>query len=253
MTCFFLKSDSMIIGFIGFGRVSKSIVGMIESDKIKFITSAENRSSKTISNIKNTNIKCVDTFKEVAAKSDILISATSPANAIDNAKKYGKYCKGIYLDLNNISPDTASKINEVVPDLVDASIIGKVEANPVMYVSGVSADKILFLNDYINIKKISNNIGDASLLKLLRSTYTKSLTALLIETTQLADKYGLKEEFFDILSLTEGEDFQDKSQSRVKNTLLNPQRKAEELLEIIEYFGNDLKMPEAALKILKQY
>ena len=253
MTCFFLKSDYMIIGFIGFGRVSKSIVKMIESDKIKFITSGENRSHKTILNIKKVNVECLDTFREVALTSDILICATSPANALNNAEKYGKYCKGIYLDVNNISPDTTFKINELVPDLVDGAIIGNVGANPVMYVSGKNADKLSFLKDYMSIRKISDNIGDASLLKLLRSTYTKSLTALLIETTALANKYNLKEDFFDVVSLTEGEDFPYKSLSRVENTLKNPQRKAEELLEIIEYFGNDLKMPEAALKILKQY
>ena len=40
----------MIIGFIGFGKVSKNLVNLIKSDEIKFITSTEGRSQKTIEN-----------------------------------------------------------------------------------------------------------------------------------------------------------------------------------------------------------
>lgn len=59
----------------------------------------------------------------------------------------------------------------------------------------------------MEIRKISENPGDASKLKLLRSMYTKSLSAVLIESSEVAKNLNLEEEFFDILSLTEGEDF----------------------------------------------
>ena len=85
----------MIIGFIGFGKVSQNLKNMIKSDDIAFITSFENRSPKTIEIIKNDDIEVVDTFKEVAQKSDILISANSPKSALSVAQKYGKYAKGI--------------------------------------------------------------------------------------------------------------------------------------------------------------
>ncbi len=60
-------------------------------------------------------------------------------------------------------------------------------------------------------EKISENPGDASKLKLLRSMYTKSLSAVLIESSEVAKNLNLEEEFFDILSLTEGEDFKKKA------------------------------------------
>ena len=58
----------MIIGLIGFGKVSQNLFKLIKSDEIKFITSFENRSSKTIENIKKANIEVMDTFQEVAAE-----------------------------------------------------------------------------------------------------------------------------------------------------------------------------------------
>ena len=244
----------MIIGFIGFGKVSKNLLNLIKSDDITFITSAEGRSSKTIENIKKADIEVLNTFKEVSIKSDILISANSPKNAFEIAKRYGKFAKGIYLDLNNISPDTTLEINEHVENLVDGAIIGKIDSdNPILYLSGLKSDELLFLNEFIETIKISDNVGDVAILKLLRSTYTKSLSALLIESADLAKSYGLEDEFFDILSLTEGDDFKEKSLSRINNTLNSSKRKSEELEEIIDYFDNqELIMVKAALKKLNQ-
>lgn len=244
----------MIIGFIGFGKVSRSLFNLIESDEIRCITSGEKRSAKTIESIQKTNIQVLDTFREVAEKSDVLISANSPGNALKVAKEYGKYCQGIYLDLNNVSPDTIAQIDEHVSDLVDGAIIGKIDVEkPILYLSGENAQKLLFLNDFLNIEIVSDNAGDASRLKLLRSAFTKTLSALLIESYDLSEKYGLADEFLDILALTEGEDFKDKSLSRIANTKDSFKRKTEELEEILSYFGDDLDMVEAALRKFKQY
>ena len=244
----------MIIGFIGFGKVSKTLVGLINSQDIAFVTSDEGRSSKTIENIKKSNVEILDTFKDVAVKSDILISAVFPKTALDIAKKYGKYSKGIYLDLNNVSPDTTLEINAHAENLVDGAIIGKIDSsNPVLYVSGPESEKLLFLDEFIETKKISDKIGDVSILKMLRSSYTKTLSALLIESAELAKSKGLEDEFFDILSITEGDGFKDKSISRINNTLSSSKRKSEELQEIIDYFDeNDLIMVKAALKKLNR-
>ena len=63
----------------------------------------------------------------------------------------------------------------------------------------------------------------------------------------------MQKEFFDILSLTEGDDFREKSTSRINNTLNNSKRKAEELEEIINCFDkNELIMVKAALEKLNQ-
>ena len=108
------------------------------------------------------------------------------------------------------------------------------------------------MNCYFYLK-ISDDVGDVAILKMLRSVYTKSVSALLIESSQIAQKYGLEDEFFEVLSITEGEDFKEKSISRITNTLNNSKRKSEELEEIIDYFDDsDLTMVKAALKKLNR-
>lgn len=244
----------MIIGLIGFGKVSQNIVQLIKSNDIRFVTSTENRSKSTIEAIDDFNIGVAPTFEEVAKISDILISAASPKSALSIAKRYGKFSNGIYLDLNNISPETTLEINEYVDDLVDGAIIGKIDSdNPTLYISGVSASKLLFLNEFLNVNIISENVGDAAFLKLLRSSYTKTLTALLIESFDIAKNNNLENEFFDIVSITEGDNFKDDSLSRIKNTLDNPKRKSEELEELISYFDDEnLVMVKAALEKFNQ-
>ena len=244
----------MIIGFIGFGKVSQNLARLIKSEDIRFVTSYENRSQATIKRIEQSNVDVLPTFREVAALADILISATSPKNSIEVAKEYGKFTKGLYLDLNNISPETTFEIDNYVSDLIDGAIIGKIDSNnPTMYISGNDADRLSFLNEFLTLKIVSEKIGDAAILKLLRSSYTKSLTALLIESYEISQKYGLEDEFFDIVSLTEGNQFREKSLSRIKNTLDNPKRKSEELEEIIDSFDKeDLIMVRAALRKFSQ-
>lgn len=239
----------MIIGFIGFGKVSKNLMELIKSDEITFATSLENRSGKTVKNAEDHDVRVLDTFEDVAKASDILISANSPKSAVEVAKKYGKFCKGIYVDLNNVSPDTTVKIRGYAEKFVDGAVIGKIDSdNPTVYLSGEHANELLFLNEFLNVKMVD----DASKLKMLRSTYTKTLSALLIESYELSKKYDLADEFFEVLSLTEGEEFRDKSLSRINNTQNSLKRKSEELEEILDYFGDDLEMVKAAYRKFSQ-
>jgi len=245
----------MNITFIGFGKVAFSLTQIVNSPDINFITSKENRSHNTINLIKKANIKITSTFREAIEISDIVISANTPSQALNVAQSYLKNYNGIYLDLNNISPKTTLKIAQITNNFVDGAIMGKIDSdNPTIYLSGEKAYELDFLNEYLNIKIISDNIGDASLLKMLRSTYTKSLSALLIESYDVAFKFGLEDEFFDILSLTEGKDFKEKSLSRIHNTKIASKRKSEELEEIIDYFSDeDLSVIKAACEKLKKF
>ena len=158
----------MKIGFIGFGKVARNLVRLINSENITFLTSAQNRSENTIKNMEESDVEILDTFKEVATLSDILISANSPNQALDVAVKYGKYSKGIYMDLNNISPKATLEINKHVNNFVDGAIIGKIDStNPILYLSGKNLESLDFLNDFLEIRKISENPGDASKLKFI--------------------------------------------------------------------------------------
>ncbi|MDO5848379.1 MAG: NAD(P)-dependent oxidoreductase [Methanobrevibacter sp.] len=239
----------MKIGFIGFGEVNRKLAEILKNETL--LTSKEGRSRNTIFNIDKSDAEVLDNFEQVAINSDILISANSPSNALKTAEKYGRLCDGIYLDLNNISPKTVGEIKKVTNNFVDSSIIGGINNDFRIYLSGEKSRQLEFLSNYLPIEIISDNIGDASKLKLLRSIYTKSVSAALIETMEIAEKLNLEEELLDTISLSEGENFKKLAISRIKNTKNNPKRKEEEMLEILDYFkGHSMEMSEATLKKL---
>lgn len=242
----------MIIGFIGFGRVSENLTKLFKNEKI--ISSDYGRSKQSINRMKNANVEVFDDFNQVAIESDLLISANSPSQALGVAEEYGSKTNGIFLDLNNISPETSEEINKTVDNFVDGAIIGKIESSPMIYLSGEKANQLVFLNSYLPVKIISDKIGDASRLKLLRSIYTKTVSTTLVETMEIAKEFNLEKEVLETIAYSEGDEFINSALSRIKNTKNSSSRKKEELEEIISYFKdvNDLTMARATYKKLKR-
>ena len=243
----------MKFGFIGFGEVSFTLSKILLSYGFEVLTSTEGRSKKTKELVKSLDLTVLDSFEEVARESDILISANSPQSALAVALKYGSLTDGIFLDFNNISPNTAKQIENYITDehFIDSAIMGRVSSEELhLYFSGRKAEEFVAnMRDFIrnnesdsdvrvNIKVVSDEIGDVSKLKILRSSYTKGVSALLVETFETAEKLGLSEELWEILALTENRDFISSSKSRISSSKRKSKRKYEELMEVLEFLDD---------------
>lgn len=255
----------MIVGFIGFGQVSSTLSNILSSNGVQTVTVVKGRSQKTNKLAVKSDVRIIDSYEALLLGSDIVISANSPANALNVADKYADYMgDGIYVDLNNISPNTtyymadlfekprkivlkeeSSRLNffkkenkeDIRNNFVDGAIIGNVSNNPpLLMLSGVRADELAILNNYgLNVKVLSKNPGDVATLKILRSLYTKGVSAVLMEAFETAKEMDLEDQLFEILSVSEGEDFEKKSKSRLENTYANTKRKVEEMDEALEF------------------
>ena len=261
----FKKLDDMMkFGFIGFGEVSYNLSKILIDLGFEVLTCVEERSEKTKELANSLDISLFDSYEELSKASDILISANSPQNSLGIAKKYALLTEGIFLDLNNVSPDTTNQISNLLSEdhFIDSVIIGKASSQKMnIYLSGKMANKLVkSLNDLnpeisqrINIAVVSDRIGDASRLKNLRSIYTKGVSALLIETFEIGEKLDLSDALWEILSLTENGDFEESSKSRIKNSYKSSKRKYEELAELLDFLNtvdvdDDSKIMTAATK-----
>ncbi|MDR2623552.1 MAG: NAD(P)-binding domain-containing protein [Methanobrevibacter sp.] len=228
----------MIVGFLGFGEVASTLSEILIEDGCEVVSSSNGRSLKTLKLIKGLGVKDLNSFKEVAENCDILISANTPSKAVSIGKKYGSIADNIFLDLNNISPKSTKKIGDVVGEnFVDGAIISKVGSDEsVIFLSGEKAEEIAILDHFgLSVKVISDKIGDASKLKILRSIYTKGVSALLIETFEIAKQLNLEEDLLNTLAISEGDKFRSSSKSRIKNSIKHSRRKYEEVDEIIDF------------------
>jgi 3-hydroxyisobutyrate dehydrogenase-like beta-hydroxyacid dehydrogenase len=107
----------------------------------------------------------------------------------------------IYVEMNTISPQAKQLIFNILQNTgvqyVDLAIMAPVPPKGILtpfWVSGNGAklfyDKLSQLN--LNIKVLSDQIGDASKLKLLRSIVYKGVAAVVCEAVEAGKTYGLE-------------------------------------------------------------
>ena len=249
----------MKVGFIGFGEVASTLsVGLMENGA-EVYTCIDGRSTRTRNNILQTGVETYPTYKELAENSDILISSVVPSKAIEVAERVGKYSKGIYVDINNVSPktvvDTLDKIEN--GKTVDAAIIGSVFKNGVnvnVIASGSFANEFADLKNYgMNITVVGSVNGQASGIKLLRSSYTKGVSALLFESIYHGYKMGIDKEVLKYISETECPDFIESAKSRIISAAFHANRRSEEMDEVVEMLSGkqDPVMAKGTLDFFK--
>ncbi|MDR0912876.1 MAG: NAD(P)-binding domain-containing protein [Methanobrevibacter sp.] len=236
----------MKIGFIGFGEVSFTIASILLKNKsknkanVELYSCSENRSEKTKQLMKSIGIKDLKTIENLFKVVDIIISANSPVSALKIAKTYDKNIKKIFIDFNNISPETTNKISNIIGNnFIKGSIIGNIKSKEhIIYLSGEKSEKIEILKDYgLNIKIVGKSPEIASKIKILRSIYTKGVSALLVETLNIAKSMNLEETTLNTIAIGECNNFKTKAISRKENSLKNAKRKYEEMCEILEYLN----------------
>lgn len=250
----------MKIGFLGFGEVASTLAAGLLSNGVDVFTCVEGRSLKTKEIAEETALNLCKSNQELAESCDVLISAVTPSQAVKVSKEVGKYVKGIYIDINNISPSTAEEALSHIENgkTADASIIGSVRKNGLnahILVSGPFSKQFAELNQYgMNISVIGSEIGRASAIKLFRSSFTKGISALLFETLYSAYKMGIDEETLKYIAETEGEGFMESAVSRIISSAVHSRRRAEEMEEVIELISknSDAKMSKAAGEFFKQ-
>ncbi|MGZ7043913.1 MAG: NAD(P)-binding domain-containing protein [Methanobacterium sp.] len=249
----------MKIGFIGVGEVGSTLASGLLNEGIEVCTCIQDRSSKTQKIVEEMDLNLCKSNKELAEASDILISAVNPQSAIKIAQYVGEYVSGIYVDINNVSPKTVKKTLSFIKNgkVVDASIIGAVRKglNVPIITSGPYADQFAELNNYgMNIEVIGAEIGQASAIKILRSSFTKGISALLFETLYSAYQMGIDQEVLKYISKTECEGFEISAASRVISSAFHAKRRYEEMNEVIELLleSEDPKMNKATQDHFKE-
>jgi hypothetical protein len=104
----------------------------------------------------------------------------------------------LFVDANAISPATARAIAASSERFVDGGIIGPPPRNAGttrLYLSGVRAAEVaeLFEGTAVDARVVSDEIGDASAVKMTYAAWTKGTAALLLAIRAVADAEGVAE------------------------------------------------------------
>jgi len=229
----------MKVGFLGFGEVASILSRGLMKNGAEVYTCVDGRSTRTRNNILKTGVGTYPSYRALAENSDILISSVVPSKAIEVAEMVGKYSRGIYVDINNVSPKTVVTTLDKIENgkTVDAAIIGSVVKRGVdvkIIASGSCANEFADLENYgMNINVVGSVNGQASGIKLLRSFYTKGVSALLFESIYYAYKMGIDREVLEYISETECPNFIESAKSRIISAAFHVQRRSEEMDELV--------------------
>jgi 3-hydroxyisobutyrate dehydrogenase-like beta-hydroxyacid dehydrogenase len=235
----------MRVGFLGFGEVASTLsIGLMENGA-EICTCLVDRSNRTRRITEKTGVEICDSYKLLAENVDILISSVTPSNAVVVASMVGKHTNGIFVDINNVSPKTVNKALGMIENekTVDASIIGSVVRKGVgvkVIAAGRYAEDFAELNSYgMNISVVGHENGQASGIKLLRSAYTKGVSALLIESIYHGYKMGMDQEVLKYISETEGNEFMEAAISRIISSAVHAERRSEEMEQVVDMLSEN--------------
>lgn len=198
-----IGESKMKIGFIGYGEAAYELSTGLKTEGLDqfyaydVLLQNEKLAGALKEKASQTGVQLTSSISEVVEKSDIVIAAVPANKTLEVAQSVSGSLKEnqVYVDVSASTPDIKKQVaNEVEKQkalFVDAAMLGPLPVNkhkvPIT-ASGSGTDQFMkVMNAYgMNIKKISDQPGDASALKLIRSVYMKGIVGLMIEFLEIS-------------------------------------------------------------------
>ena len=195
------------VGVVSPGDMGQAIAKRIKEAGFNVYTALDGRSERTRTLAREVGLTDCGSMEKLVSTCELVISVLNPGEALNVArqvaaatKKTGR--KIAFAELNAVSPQTAKDADRMIRDargmFIDGGIIGSPprgeKDKPRIYVSGPDAylmEKIKHPN--LQIRVMSERVGDASAIKMCYAASTKGATALAVELLVAARKLGVEQ------------------------------------------------------------
>ena len=264
-----MLDKELTLGFIGFGEAAFGITMGLKSEGFQHITSYDKayqqqpQSDLITERAKTAEIELLPSVEKVLEVSDMVISATSASEAVNVANAAAPFLtrNEIFVDVNAACPDTIIAVSNILKKtdciFVDVAMMADVKSNRhevPMFVSGPGAEPFeRLMSPYgMNIKIVSQETGQASAMKMIRSVFTKGMEALLMETFTAAQEYRIVD--LTMANLAESMDsapFEKRTNVLLGKTAIHTTRRIHEMEDVIKTLnslGVDPIMSRATLE-----
>ncbi len=186
-----------VVGVLHPGEMGSAVAAALRARGETVLWASGGRSAATLERARHARLEDAGEVGELSRRCEILLSVCPPHAAVDVARAASGF-RGIYVDANAISPQTARTIAELHGRFVDGGIVGPPPHEPGttrLYLSGGEAGAIagLFAGTSVDARVISPEPGAASALKASYAGWTKGSAALLLAVRALARAEGVEE------------------------------------------------------------
>ena len=207
-------------------------------------------------------ILITQSMEEALEGADFVLSLVTPESALEAARSASPFIRdAVYLDLNTTTPEVKREIGRVIEagggSPVDGAICDPAEVyghEVVTLISGPEARRLseAMARYGMQLRVLSDRVGDASALKVVRSVFTKGLMMTFLEAIEAARRCGLVEELLESIAGTvEGLPLRDLALSLAGTSLIVAERRAQEMEDVVstlESLGVDSHISTAALE-----
>ena len=189
------------LGILHPGNMGISVAASAQQSGCPVYWASEGRSEQTRQRAERFNLQDAGTMANLCATCPVVVSVCPPHAAEDVAEQVAA-CgfSGLYLDANAISPQRTVRIGEMLAaagaSFVDGGIVGGPAWEPGrtwLYLAGERAAEVAacFDGGPLEAEVLSDEIGQASALKMCYAAWTKGSTALLCAIVTAADQLGV--------------------------------------------------------------
>ncbi|MCP5151070.1 MAG: NAD(P)-dependent oxidoreductase [Ectothiorhodospiraceae bacterium] len=191
-----------VVGLLNPGAMGSSVGAAMRANATVLWASA-GRGERTVSRARDAGLEDAGTLAELVARSEVVVSVCPPEAALALAREVAAAGpRGVYVDANAVSPQTARAVGEVVTaagaSFVDGGIIGPPAHRPGttrLYLCGADAPRVaaLFAGSPMDARVIEGGPGAASALKMTYAAWTKGSDALILAIRALAAAEGIED------------------------------------------------------------
>lgn len=240
------------IGLIGYGEVGQAFAKRMSSVEgidigvfdIRFTSDNSSNALKKIA--ENQNLKIENSIKALLRDKDLILCAVTCEDAWEVAQRSSMHIEAgqVYIDLNTVTPLLKKEMDQLISingaDFIEVAILGTISSygfKSPMLACGKKANefKHLFSSLGFSIKVLSDKIGTASYMKMLRSIFSKGVESLLFEMLVAAEKCDLLEPVMDaIVAHMDNSSFLNIADTWVTTNVIHAERRADEMDHVIK-------------------
>ena len=193
------------VGILSPGAMGQAVGAVLAGRDVHVITNLADRSPATRARAVAASMADTASDRALVEQADIVLSILPPAQADALARRIADAAQAVdatltYIDCNAVAPATTRRIGAVVEAaglaFVDGGIIGPPPGpdgrGTRLYLSGPRAADCVALRDSgLDIRVVSEAIGDASAVKMCYAALTKGLTAVATQLAVAAQRLGV--------------------------------------------------------------
>jgi 3-hydroxyisobutyrate dehydrogenase-like beta-hydroxyacid dehydrogenase len=260
------------LGFIGFGEAAGRFAKDLRAAGLPGIVAYSRSAAKAPhddpirARASAAGVELAPTLRALCERSSLIVSLTPGSAALPALRKARRYLNAghIYVDASTSSVRDMERAAEMLSGgarFVDAAVMDPVPIDGIKVLTVASGshaeDFRALLAPYgMNIQVVGTKPGAASAMKLLRSILMKGLAALLLESLEGAQRYGITGALVaDMARFIDGRPFEQLAKRWVCGTAIHAERRIHETTEsitLLRALGASTRMTRATRGMLQE-